>query len=113
MEGKCMKSDDMQNTSQHEGDVHCILNISVAQAYQKKPYEHMSKLLLTCGEDKKINVWDIETCLKDPEKKPLFNVETSSSILCIDFCPQIPRYIAVGTDSGEIDLFDLLAVGMV
>jgi len=28
----------------------------------------------------------------------------------MDYCPQNPRYVAVGTASGEIDLFDLLAV---
>lgn len=31
--------------------------------------------------------------------------------MCMDFCPRAPRYIAVGTESGEIDLFDILAVG--
>lgn len=86
------------------------MNISTSQAYQKQPYKHMSKFLLTGGEDKRINVWDIEDCIKNGTQKPLFNLETSSSILCTDFCPQIPRYIAVGTESGEIDLFDLLAV---
>ena len=31
--------------------------------------------------------------------------------MCMDFCPRMPRYIAVGTESGEIDLFDVQAVG--
>ena len=30
----------------------------------------------------------------------------------MDYCPRAPRYLAVGTESGEVDLFDLLAVGM-
>lgn len=70
----------------------------------------MNKYVLTCGEDKRILVWNIEDCLKNPKQGPFLSLETSSSIMCIDYCPQIPRYIAVGTESGEIDLFDLLAV---
>ena len=92
------------------GDVHCIINISIAKAYQQQPYQELEKYLITCGEDKKINVWDIEKCLKSSKTEPAFVLETSSSVQCIDFCPQIPRYIVVGTESGEIDLFDLLAV---
>ena len=30
----------------------------------------------------------------------------------MDFCPRAPRFVAVGTESGEVDLFDLLAVGV-
>ena len=35
---------------------------------------------------------------------------TFSPVLCMDFCPRAPRYFAVGTESGEVDLFDLMAV---
>ena len=32
--------------------------------------------------------------------------------MCMDFCPRAPRYVAIGTESGEIDLFDLMAVSV-
>ena len=44
----------------------------------------------------------------DPQ--PLLTLELDEAVLCMDYCPQNPRYVAVGTASGEIDLFDLLAV---
>lgn len=40
----------------------------------------------------------------------MITLEVDSAVMCMDFCPREPRYIAVGTESGEIDLFDLMAV---
>lgn len=48
----------------------------------------------------------------DVDPKPKFTLEVSSAVLCMDFCPRAPRFVAVGTESGEVDLFDLLAVGV-
>ena len=45
------------------------------------------------------------------EPKPKFTMEVDSAVLCMDFCPRAPRFVAVGMESGEVDLFDLLAVG--
>ena len=44
------------------------------------------------------------------EPAPKLTLEVSSPVLCMDFCPRAPRYFAVGTESGEVDLFDLMAV---
>ena len=46
------------------------------------------------------------------EPTPKLTLEVGSPVLCMDFCPRAPRYFAVGTESGEVDLFDLLAVGV-
>lgn len=86
------------------------MNISTADAYQHEPYKNMEKYLITCGEDNHIVIWNIDECINKNSQTPAFYLETSSSVLCIDYCPQIPRYIVVGTESGEIDMFDLLAV---
>lgn len=44
------------------------------------------------------------------EPTPKLTLEVGSPVLCMDFCPRAPRYFAVGTESGEVDLFDLMVV---
>ena len=44
------------------------------------------------------------------EPTPKLTLEVGSPVLRMDFCPRAPRYFAVGTESGEVDLFDLMAV---
>ena len=114
----------------HEDDVHCVLNISTRHANAEALTDNLSNYLITGGADKKVNVWDLrqlvqsqsqsqshpnegEERTKEDEElyKPLITLDVDDVVLCMDFCPQNPRYLAVGTASGEIDLFDLLAVG--
>lgn len=46
------------------------------------------------------------------EPTPVITLEVDSAVMCMDFCPRAPRYVAIGTESGEIDLFDLMAVSV-
>lgn len=46
------------------------------------------------------------------EPTPAITLEVDSAVMCMDFCPRAPRYVAIGTESGEIDLFDLMAVSV-
>ena len=111
----------------HEDDVHCVLNLSTHHANADALTDNLSNYLITGGADKKVNVWDLRQLIQsqshqnegEEEKKtkkeelckPLITLDVDDVVLCMDFCPQNPRYLAVGTASGEIDLFDLLAVG--
>ena len=101
----------------HEKDVHCVLNLSTSHATSENVPEDLNHYLITGGADNKVHVWDLRQLLeeetKEVEVKPFLTLEVNDAVLCMDYCPQNPRYLAVGTASGEIDLFDLLAVGMI
>mgnify|MGYP000701717243 CR=1 FL=1 len=91
----------------HEDDVHCVLNVSTSHADPTAVTQNLDSYLVTGGADKKVRVGDLRK-MDNPE--PILTLELDEVVLCMDYCPQNPRYLAVGTASGEIDLFDLLAV---
>lgn len=104
----------------HDDDVHCVLNLSTHHANPDALTDNLSNYLITGGADKKVKVWDLRQLTQSPQSgaekekelyEPVITLDVDDAILCMDFCPQNPRYLAVGTASGEVDLFDLLAVG--
>lgn len=99
------------------------MNISTQNADQPADVRGLDDWMITGGADCRVCVWDLRSPFdedgserrgrsSDVDPKPKFTLEVSSAVLCMDFCPRAPRFVAVGTESGEVDLFDLLAVGV-